>query len=215
MQSTRITFGAAKFFAEPELQIPQFIQELLSACMSQDDADTSDSDHVTAVMSALKGAGLQPISTADSSDVDDTPQPHPQQLQLLNSKWNGDTVLHTAAANGHSSLIPILMEHGSDPALKNNSGYTPYLMAKNKSVRDAFRRFMAQFPEAYDYGQAHVPSPLTQEMEQGRSRKEAEKRKEKKKARKLKEKVCVCLCARGWVLEGNHNFDCLLVQRVM
>lgn len=32
-------------------------------------------------------------------------------------------------------------------------------------VRDAFRRFMAQHPDTWDYAAADVPSPLTEEME--------------------------------------------------
>lgn len=157
--------------------MPEFLKQLLSMCQ---DADVSNNDHVTIVTCTLEEAGLRPIGTADSL---------PLQLEQLNSTWNGDTVLHTAAVNGCSSLIPILMQYGANPAVKNDSGHTPYLVAKNKEVRDAFRRFMATFPTAYDYEHAHIPSPLTQEMELERSRKEAEKRKEKKKARKQKEKV--------------------------
>lgn len=163
--------------------MPEFLQQLLSVC--QDD-DVSSDDHVTVMMSTLEEAGLRQASTAghDASSL---------QLKQLNSTWNGDTVLHTAAVNGCSGLIPILMQYGANPAVKNDSGHTPYLVAKDKEVRDSFRRFMASFPTAYDYEHAHIPSPLTQEMELERSRKEAEKRKEKKKARKQKEKV-VSIC---------------------
>ena len=62
-------------------------------------------------------------------------------------------------------------------------------MAKDKNVRDAFRRFMAQHPTSYDYGAAKVPSPLTEEMERERKEKMAEKKKAQKKAKKQKEKV--------------------------
>ena len=36
----------------------------------------------------------------------------------LNEVWNGETVLHVAAAGGKASLIPILLLHGADPAIK-------------------------------------------------------------------------------------------------
>jgi hypothetical protein len=32
-------------------------------------------------------------------------------------------------------------------------------------VRDAFRRFMAAEPAAWDYSASDIPSPLTEEME--------------------------------------------------
>ena len=62
-------------------------------------------------------------------------------------------------------------------------------MAKDKSVRDAFRRFMAQHPDRYDYGAAKIPSALTEDMEKERKAKMAEKKKALKKAKKQREKV--------------------------
>ena len=62
---------------------------------------------------------------------------------------------------------------------RNGAGHTAYVVAKDKNVRDAFRRFMAQHPSSYDYSAAKVPSPLTEEMERGR----------KEKAKKQREKV--------------------------
>ena len=72
---------------------------------------------------------------------------------------------------------------------RNQSGQTPYLVAKDKAVRDTFRRFMATYPSMYDYTAAQIPSPLTEDMERERKEKLAEKKKAQKKARKLKEKV--------------------------
>ena len=37
---------------------------------------------------------------------------------ILNGMWNGETVLHVAAASGKSSLIPILLLHGANPTIK-------------------------------------------------------------------------------------------------
>lgn len=146
------------------------------------DVDASDTITVTSV---LEGAGLRPIDQPSVGEGSD----QSAVLEQLNSLWNGETVLHVAAANGCSLLVPILMHYGANPVVKNDSGHTPYLVAGSKDVRDSFRRFMANHPAAYNYDHAHIPSPLTQDMLRERSRKEAEKRKEKKKARKQKEKV--------------------------
>lgn len=51
---------------------------------------------------------------------------------------------------------------------------------------------MAQFPTAYDYAAAQVPSPLTEEQEKERRERAAEKKREKRKAKKQKEKVSLC-----------------------
>lgn len=72
---------------------------------------------------------------------------------------------------------------------RNGAGHVAYAVAKEKAVRDAFRRFMAQHPSSYDYGAAKVPSPLTEEMERERKEKLAEKKKALKKAKKQREKV--------------------------
>ena len=72
---------------------------------------------------------------------------------------------------------------------RNGAGQVAYVVAKDKTVRDAFRRFMAQHPSSYDYGAAKVPSPLTEDMERERKEKLAEKKKALKKAKKQREKV--------------------------
>ena len=54
---------------------------------------------------------------------------------------------------------------------RDSTGHVPYLVAKEKAVRDCFRRFMAQRPKAYDYTAAQIPSPLTEEMERERREK--------------------------------------------
>lgn len=72
---------------------------------------------------------------------------------------------------------------------RDSSGRSPYCLAREKAVRDVFRRFMAQFPTAYDYAAAQVPSPLTEEKERERREKAAEKKRERRKAKKQREKV--------------------------
>ena len=72
---------------------------------------------------------------------------------------------------------------------RDSSGRSPYCLAREKAVRDVFRRFMAQFPTTYDYTAAQVPSPLTEEKERERREKAAEKKRERRKAKKQREKV--------------------------
>ena len=45
------------------------------------------------------------------------------------------------------------------------------MVAKEKSVRDSYRRFMGRQPHAWDYVVAQVPSPLTEDMERQRREK--------------------------------------------
>lgn len=183
------------------LGLPEFVQQLVSICdeIAISNTTTAVGDQVT---NLLESVGLvQILKKAEEEEEEEEREKGVSEeksgvsdagsLKLLNTLWNGATLLHTAAAKGCASLIPVLMLHGADPAVKNASGQTPYLVAKNKDVRDAFRRFMAEFPKGYDYEHAHVPSPLTPHMEKERRQKEAEKRKEKKKAKKQREQVGV------------------------
>lgn len=43
------------------------------------------------------------------------------------------------------------MEHGSKPIHKNKDSKTPYELAPDKSTRKVFRKFMAVYPDKYDY----------------------------------------------------------------
>jgi hypothetical protein len=177
--------------------MPDFVQQLLEACrgvtqdatgdhVTQDTGSQSSKDRITDL---LEGVGLRPIN-----EMKTEPSAGDEILNHLNALWNGTTVLHVAAEKGCSNLIPILMLYGADPAVRNQSGHPPYSVAKIKDVRDSFRRFMSQFPAAYDYERSLIPSPLTEEMERERSKKEADKKREKKKARKQREKVSIGHC---------------------
>jgi len=44
-----------------------------------------------------------------------------------------------------------LMEAGCDPSVMNKKSQTPYNVAVNKETRNVFRRFLADFPDRYDY----------------------------------------------------------------
>lgn len=105
------------------------------------------------------------------------------------------TPLHEAAKSGNAQKVLELLEQGVDPCVKDERGQTPYMLASEKEVRNAFRRFMASNLERWDWNAAKVPSPLTKEMEDSQAAKQAEKdakrkakAKELKKLRKAKEK---------------------------
>ncbi|KAK1274323.1 hypothetical protein QJS04_geneDACA020640 [Acorus gramineus] len=104
--------------------------------------------------------------------------------------------LHEAAKSGNAQWTLELLEHGSDPCIKDVRGRTPYMLATDKEVRNTFRRFMALNLDKWDWHAAQVPSPLTKEMEEAQAAKQAEKDakrkaklKELKKLRKEKEKA--------------------------
>jgi primosomal protein N' len=88
-------------------------------------------------------------------------------------------------------VLHLLIEENADPT-ESYKGKLPYVVSKDKETRDAFRRAMAQKPDAWDWiGRAAVPSALTEELEAKKAAKEAEyeaARKEKEKERKKAQK---------------------------
>ncbi|XP_048857805.1 ankyrin repeat and zinc finger domain-containing protein 1 isoform X1 [Brienomyrus brachyistius] len=110
----------------------------------------------------------------------------PVQPAFLNMEIDdtGFTLLHVASAAGQRGAIKLLMDAGSDPASRDIKGRTPYNVAPEKDTRNAFRKFMAENPDKYDYGKAQIPGPLTAEIET----KKAEKKRVQKAARKQREK---------------------------
>ncbi|CAK7347941.1 unnamed protein product [Dovyalis caffra] len=105
------------------------------------------------------------------------------------------TPLHEAAESGDAHRVLELLEQGLDPCIKDERGRTPYMLANDKEVRNAFRRFMAINIDRWDWHAANVPSALTKEMEESQAAKQAEKEakrkaraKELKKLRKAREK---------------------------
>ncbi|CAA0820809.1 zinc finger protein-related [Striga hermonthica] len=114
-------------------------------------------------------------------------------LSLLSeSKTNDDTSaksmpLHEAAKSGDSEKVLELLVQGLDPCVKDERDQTPYMLARDKEVRNTFRRFMALNLERWDWHAAKVPSALTKEMEESQAAKQAEKdAKRKAKAKELK-----------------------------
>ncbi|XP_064614070.1 uncharacterized protein LOC135477796 [Liolophura sinensis] len=105
--------------------------------------------------------------------------------QLLNEPIGDScmTLLHVASKEGHKSILGLLLAAGADPSVKDHFGQTPYTSSKSKEVRNEYRRFMARFPDRYDYLKAEIPGPLTEEMEKERKKKEAERKKVQRKAK--------------------------------
>lgn len=62
---------------------------------------------------------------------------------------------------------------------------TPYCASADRLTRNAFRKFMVDHPDKYDYSRAKVPGPLTQEMET----KKLEKKRAQKAQRKQREQA--------------------------
>ncbi|XP_050522831.1 ankyrin repeat and zinc finger domain-containing protein 1-like isoform X1 [Daktulosphaira vitifoliae] len=99
-----------------------------------------------------------------------------------------NTILHLASLNSLHNHIYLLLKNGSNPALKNKNLKTPYDVAIDKSTRKVFRKFMADYPEKYDYEKAHLPGALTLELQE--ELKERKKAKQKRaKERKLIEEL--------------------------
>ncbi|RMC18630.1 hypothetical protein DUI87_04525 [Hirundo rustica rustica] len=106
---------------------------------------------------------------------------------LLNQPMDerGCTLLHVAARAGKAEAVCVLLEAGADPALRDRQERTPYCVSADRLTRNAFRKFMVDHPDKYDYSRAKVPGPLTQEMEA----KKLEKKRAQKAQRKLREQA--------------------------
>ncbi|XP_072324503.1 tRNA endonuclease ANKZF1-like isoform X2 [Scyliorhinus torazame] len=96
----------------------------------------------------------------------------------------GFTLLHVAAAAGQPDVLRLLMDAGSDPAIRDKRGRPAYAVSANKETRNAFRRYTADHPERYNYTQAQISAPLSSEIEF----KKAEKKRAQKMAKKLRER---------------------------
>ncbi|CAB3984687.1 Ankyrin repeat and zinc finger domain-containing 1, partial [Paramuricea clavata] len=109
---------------------------------------------------------------------------------ILNQSFESydETLLHLASRLGQADIVNILLEAGGNPTIKSSEGRLPYNVAKDKETRNIFRRFMAAYPDKYDYNEARIPSALTTEMEEKERQKAAEKKKAQSKARKQRVK---------------------------
>lgn len=81
-----------------------------------------------------------------------------------------------AAVAGNVAAIEWLLEHGVSPCV----GASPYLATKSKSARTALRKFWGSHPGMYNYEEAGIPSPITEE--------DASRLAEKKRLERLKKR---------------------------
>lgn len=80
-------------------------------------------------------------------------------IDCLNSHLNNEnknTVLHLAAVEGLSEFIPLLLEAGADPSIKNKNRLTPYVISSNKETRTSFKEFASQNPGRFDYKKVSI-----------------------------------------------------------
>ncbi|XP_054237482.1 ankyrin repeat and zinc finger domain-containing protein 1 [Indicator indicator] len=154
----------------------QLRNALFTACK------TGDLGTLSRLLGVPESEGL----LVDSEDGDST-QPLDASRSLLNQPMDegGCTLLHVAARAGKANAVCLLMEAGADPALRDRQDRTPYCVSADKVTRNAFRKFMVDHPDKYDYHRAKVPGPLTQEMEA----KKLEKKRAQKAQRKQREQM--------------------------
>ncbi|XP_076049368.1 tRNA endonuclease ANKZF1-like [Oratosquilla oratoria] len=93
------------------------------------------------------------------------------------------SLLHIAATVCQKDVIWYLMENDCDPSIKSNKGELPYKTTANKQIRNTFRRFMSTYPSKYDYKEAGILSPLSEEQEKEQAARKAEKKRVQRKAK--------------------------------
>ncbi|XP_055817419.1 uncharacterized protein LOC129886662 [Solanum dulcamara] len=181
-------------------------EEIAPACEEVSLLSASDlSSKCNESMEVLK----ENLETKEVTKASSSVMPSPNAIISSESDSDNDTVgtstpLHEAAKCGDSEKVFELLEQGMDPCLKDERGRTPYMVATEKEVRNAFRRFMASNLDKWDWNAAKVPSALTKEMEETQAAKQAEKdakkkarAKELKKLRKARQKKAQAEAAQG------------------
>ncbi|XP_076666695.1 tRNA endonuclease ANKZF1 [Andrena cerasifolii] len=162
--------------------------KLWSACK------LGDSEMLSSVIDGLLTEIKKSAELEEESKEDATAEAAPiinmdDLIKLANdSNEDGNTMLHLAALGGHLKLVWQLLEIGSDPCHKNKKLQTPYAAANDKETRNTFRRFMATNPDRFNYNKAHIPGPLTDEIEQEELEKKRQHRKMKREKVKVKRK---------------------------
>ncbi|XP_009069278.1 PREDICTED: ankyrin repeat and zinc finger domain-containing protein 1 [Acanthisitta chloris] len=154
----------------------QLLDALFTACK------TGDVQTLRHLLGVTESGGLP-----GNSEDGEVAQPLDMAHSLLNQPVDdrGCTLLHVAAQAGKAETVCLLLEAGADPALRDRQERTPYCISANRVTRNAFRKFMVDHPDKYDYSHAKVPGPLTQEMEA----KKLEKKRAQKAQRKQREQA--------------------------
>jgi len=127
-------------------------------------------------------------------------------LDLPDSLLEMNTALHVASSRGLAKVVQELLLSGADPCRLDVRGRTAYLVAKDKDVRDAFRRYRGRAEAAaaepeeddeqqegqvlrnWDWAAAAVGPALTEALEKSQKQKERDKKKraaQRKKEQKL------------------------------
>ncbi|XP_010288812.1 PREDICTED: ankyrin repeat and zinc finger domain-containing protein 1, partial [Phaethon lepturus] len=154
----------------------QLLNALFTACKTGDVGTLRHLLHVPETEGLLgnheDGEGAQPLD-----------MPHSLLNQPVDER--DCTLLHVAARAGKAEAVCLLLEAGADPSLRDRQDRTPYCVSADKLTRNAFRKFMVDHPDKYDYSRAKVPGPLTQEMEA----KKLEKKRAQKAQRKQREQA--------------------------
>ena len=119
---------------------------------------------------------------------------------VLNARdpTTGEMCLHFAVRHVRAKdIIPVLLSLGANPTVKDCKRRTPFkigIVIEAKEARNAFRRYMSEFPQQYDWQASGVllAGGLTKEDDAKRAAKKKESRKrarERKKVRKAESEV--------------------------
>merc|ERR1712080_227922 len=116
-----------------------------------------------------------------------------QNVSDLLNKGFGDvtTALHIATQCGHKQVIEILLNHGSDPTIKDKQKKCAYNLAPDRETRNVFRRFQAKWPNKHNWTDACIPTNdlLTPEEEARKEEKKKEKRRAQRQIKKEKDNL--------------------------
>ncbi|XP_050730824.1 ankyrin repeat and zinc finger domain-containing protein 1-like [Eriocheir sinensis] len=149
---------------------------LHSACKS------GNIDHLSV---ALKVSSVNPEDDSLSQEVLESlaAVDIPADLSKITFGSRSQTLLHVAAESGKHDVIWWLLEHGCDPGVTDAAKRAPFDDSVDKESRNTFRRFMAEWPDKYDYKKAKIPSPLTKDIEEEQAAKMALRRKAQRQAK--------------------------------
>ncbi|CAN9497826.1 unnamed protein product [Ophioblennius macclurei] len=132
-----------------------------------------------------------PQDTTESREPSETnPSDVSDPVGLLNKAIDssGFTLLHVATAAAQKQAVRLLLDAGADPAIRDDKGRPPYIVAPDKDTRNVFRKYMGENPDKYDYSKAQVPGPLTAEIESKKTeKKKTQKAQKKQRDKELKE----------------------------
>ena len=53
-------------------------------------------------------------------------------------------------------IIRWLLDQGCDPSVADKQNQVPYKLTSEKQIKNVFRKFMASFPEKYDYNKVCI-----------------------------------------------------------